>query len=214
MSKINLQIHYPTFIESIVLYFLLRHRKKHKGFAFRCIRLMTSDDVDKKYRYALVDPDDYQKLSKYPWQLYETEKSSRAAVRYYGNKIIYMHRQIMNAPKGTIVDHKNRESLDNTRRNLRFATPSQNACNTRRRKGCSRYRGVRFEKHRKKWRGEISYNRKRKHLGYFNDETEAARAYDEAARVYHGEFAVLNFPQQSPSDSAGSEQNTVLSGSK
>ncbi len=198
MSKINVQIHYPTFIEKTVVYFLLRHRKKRHGFAFRRIKLMTTDDIDKKYRYALVDPEDYRQLSKYPWQFYEGKKNNRAAVRYYGNTIIYMHRQIMNAPKGSIVDHKNRNSLDNTRGNLRFATPSQNACNTRRReKGSSQYRGVRFEKDKRRWQAVIRYNGIRRHLGYFDSEEEAARAYDAAARIHHKEFAVLNFPNAS-----------------
>ncbi|MGA2915718.1 MAG: AP2/ERF family transcription factor [Sedimentisphaerales bacterium] len=193
---LKFQIKVPAIIENIILYFLLRHRKKHHGFPFRRIKLITDKDIDGKYRYAMVDASDYQKLSEYNW-LFWGNKGHSCAVRYYDNKIIYMHRVIMNAPKGIIVDHKNGNSLDNTRRNLRFATASQNACNCRRKqKGSSKYRGVRFDKDKKRWRAVIRYNGVRRHLGYFDNEKDAARAYDEAAKIYHGEFAVLNFPPQ------------------
>jgi hypothetical protein len=199
MSKVNVSFnfHYPTIIEKTVLYFLLPHRKKHKGFAFRRIKLMTTDDVDKKYRYTLVDPDDYQKLSKYPWQLVETICKTYYAARLDKGRIVHMHRVIMDAPKGILVDHRNRNGLDNTKRNMRFATRAQNSCNrVRAVKGTSKYRGVYYGKREKKWHAAICFNGKRMHLGYFTDELEAAKAYDAAARVYHGEFAVLNFPEQ------------------
>ncbi len=188
MGKITLTIPIPAFIESIIVFFLLRHRKKRYGFSFRKIKLT-------KGKFAIVDPDDYQKLSQYDWHLLETKGKCYAAMFNEG-KILYMHRFIMNAPKGRIVDHRNRESLDNRKTNLRFATRSQNSCNKKiTKKGTSKYRGVSIEKDSKKWQAIIYYNRMRKHLGLFENEEDAARAYDNAAKLYHGEFAMLNFPQ-------------------
>jgi len=191
MSKISFQISYPAIIESIVVFFLLRYRKKRYGFAFRRIKLT-------KGKFAIVDPDDYQKLSRYDWQLFESKGKSYAAM-FDDGKIVYMHRFIINAPCGRIVDHHNRESLDNRKVNLRFATHSQNCCNKKiLKKGTSEYRGVSLIKKSNKWQAVIYYNGTRKHLGLFENQQDAARAYDNAAKKYHGEFAMLNFPDESP----------------
>jgi hypothetical protein len=96
-----------------------------------------------------------------------------------------------------LIDHINGDSLDNRRANLRLATPSQNAYNRAkiRSKKSSRYIGVYFEKATGRWTVKIRIGRgKRLWLGRFNSEIAAARAYDAAAKKYHKEFAVLNFP--------------------
>ena len=105
-----------------------------------------------------------------------------------------MHRKVMGAHGKIVVDHINHNGLDNRKVNLRFATFSQNSMNfrTRRKARTSKYRGVRFVKRINRWTARIAYNKKQKHLGCFVDEKAAAEAYNEAAKKYHGEFAVLN----------------------
>ena len=110
---LRFQIKIPAVIESVILYFLLRYRKKRYGYSFRRIRLT-------KDRFAIVDPEDFQNLSQYDWHLNEIKGKGYAAV-FNDGKILYMHRFIMNAPKGSFVDHRNHESLDNRKANLRFA---------------------------------------------------------------------------------------------
>ncbi len=195
----SIKIKLPAFIESIILYFLLRYRKKHYGYPFRRIRLITSKYVSCRHRYTIVDPEDYQKLIMYNWLLCGSDSKNYYAVRFEGSNLVRMHRVVMNAPAGTIVDHKDRDGLNNTKRNLRFATISQNNCNARRRKKCSsKYRGVCRYNQLNKWQALISYNHEKIHLGYFDSEEDAARAYDEAAKIYHGEFATLNFEDKPP----------------
>ena len=92
------------------------------------------------------------------------------------------------------VDHKNGIRDDNRWANLRPATTSQNQMNRRSLKGSSsRYLGVSWHKLRGKWHANIHVDGKKKHLGSFSDEDDAARAYDTAARKHFGEYANLNF---------------------
>jgi hypothetical protein len=200
----SFKIKIPKIIESIIVYFVLRYREKHYGFAFRRIKLVKSDLADAKHRYAIVDPEDYERIVQDDWQLYDNHNCKYYAARIEDCKIVFMHRQIMGAPsfglaqggQGKVIDHRNREGLDNRKSNLRLATRSQNNCNRGRLKdGSSKYRGVSRSKKRRKWRAGINYNGIYKHLGFFENEEDAARAYDEAAEIYHGEFATLNFPQ-------------------
>ncbi|MCX5632832.1 MAG: AP2 domain-containing protein [Phycisphaerae bacterium] len=193
--KISFKLPCPAFIESIIVYFVLRYRKKHYGFAFRRIKLIADKSVDKKYQYAIVDPQDYQKLTGCNWLFSENKSGNHYAVRLEGNHLVSMHRIIMNAPKGTIIDHKDNNGLNNTKSNLRFATLCQNNYNRRRLENCkSKYRGVSFHKPSKKWYAAIRYDGTRKFLGYFDNEIDAAKAYDAAAKIYHKDFASLNFP--------------------
>lgn len=95
-----------------------------------------------------------------------------------------------------ICDHINHNGLDNRKANLRLATHRQNLCNRRNTalKAASRYRGVSLHKNTKRWTARIKVYGKTKYLGLFDDEIDAAKAYDAAARRFHGVFASLNFP--------------------
>ena len=92
------------------------------------------------------------------------------------------------------VDHKDRNSLNNHISNLRWCSKRQNNQNRSKRKNsASIYKGVYFKKKSNKWVAQIQHNRQKIYLGYFNDEAEAARAYDRKASELFREFAVLNF---------------------
>jgi hypothetical protein len=106
---------------------------------------------------------------------------------------IYIHRDILKAPYGSVVDHANGNSLDNRRKNIRICTVGQNNCNSGARRGsASQYCGV--GRCGNRWQARIIFEKTYHHLGVFKTEEEAARAYDRAARELHGEFAWQNFP--------------------
>ena len=111
----------------------------------------------------------------------------------------YMHRVILERiigcrlDEGEQVDHRNRNGMDNRRGNLRLSSQAQNRANTTPR-GISIYRGVWWDRKRRKWHAEVWKNRKRMWRARFCDEIEAAKARDRIAFAVHGEFAMLNFP--------------------
>ena len=109
------------------------------------------------------------------------------------NVKVYLHRLVLNAPVGLTVDHINGDVLDNRRQNLRLGTQQQNTFNQRgSRNNKSGAKGVSRRTDNGKWRARIMVNGKEIGLGCFDTQDDAARAYNEAAAEYFGEFAWLN----------------------
>ena len=146
-----------------------------------------------------VDDEDFEYLNQFNWYaLYDPGTKSfyatRNCPRLFGKqKKIKMHRVIMNTPEDMQVDHINHDTLYNLRENLRNCTMTQNNRNRgKQADNTSGYKGV--SQSRKKWQAQIRVDGKDIHLHTYPTREEAARAYDEAAKMYHGDFAVLNFP--------------------
>jgi len=204
--NVNVKIYVPDLIEKLGVAILLWFRKIKFGYPFRKIKLTQSKPAGQKpveARFAIVDPEDFETLNLFKWcaaKDYETFYAIRYARINNKNTTIKMHRQIMNAKENDIVDHRDKNGLNNTRENLRIATASQNNANSKRgmNRGKSKYKGVCRDEKCGKWRAGIKHQNKHIHLGMFEDEIEAAKAYDEAAKKYHGEFAVLNFTTEKP----------------
>lgn len=137
---------------------------------------------------------DYEELSKFQWTAHKHKNGMCYAERTRLGKVIAMHRQIMSHPIGLLVDHKDRDGLNNQRPNLRIATRGQNNANRRAAltNQTSKYLGVAFEKDRQKWTARIRKNGVGYRLGSFDTELDAAKAYNDAAQKHHGEFANLN----------------------
>lgn len=137
---------------------------------------------------AIVDDDDFELLSGFKWQTVCGGKYAARSTKLDGRKMIYMHRFIMGSPDGGIVDHKNGNTLDNRKENLRMATPCQNSWNMKPKNPRSGYKGVSMHTSGL-WQARIRVNYKSIKLGYFRDPAEAHKAYCSAAIKYHGEFA-------------------------
>lgn len=148
---------------------------------------------------VIFDKADAHLVSGYNWQRMKRRTGHEYAVTT--KPWLQMHRLILGVtdPK-QYIDHRNRYGLDNRMCNLRLCTYSQNAGNTGKRKGVnsSQFRGVSWSMRNKVWRAAIvSHGTKRRHLGNFESEEAAARAYDAAAIEKWGEFALPNFPIES-----------------
>ncbi len=148
-------------------------------------------------KYAKVDASDYGWLSLHKWCAVRNGHTYYAERRHKG-KSIPMHVEIMLPAEGYVVDHINGHGWDNRRGNMRNCTRAQNIRNRAKwQRACtSPYKGVSRNKRSGKYRAYVNYQGRRIHLGSFAREIDAARAYDRAARQYHGRFARLDFPEE------------------
>lgn len=152
---------------------------------------------------CIIDAEDYEKIT-------SICKSWHAGIKnglvYAESKVwrgerqvaVSIHRVVMDAPSGVLVDHINHDTLDNRKSNLRLVTRQQNQCNVKPRSGnWSRFKGVCFNKRVNRWVAYINSFGRREYLGYYDDELDAARAYDAASLRLHGEYGYLNLGSHS-----------------
>lgn len=142
-----------------------------------------------------IDDEDYDDVIKHKWRF---DKSTGYIIRvqYLGvtqkkekYKKIYLHRYLMRPELGFVVDHINRNKLDNRRENLRQCSQRFNCYNSRLSKNStSGFRGVSWNKSAKKWSASITADRKKVHLGVFANKMDAISARVESEKAYLGEF--------------------------
>lgn len=149
-------------------------------------------------KVTLIDAADFEKVGRFKWTFATAGYACRSIRRSDNSKqMVLLHRVLMDAKPEQDIDHINHDGLDNRRSNLRLCSTSENLRNARaKRNGVSKYKGVCWDKSRSCWKSEIRITHKRKYIGRFCSEEEAAKAYDKAARFYFGEFAYLNFPME------------------
>lgn len=146
--------------------------------------IVTNPNLNPQFSF-IVDADNIKSIDKYVWG----NKGGYVYSRYAGA----LHRIIMKASDNMVVDHIDGNPLNNRKSNLRICTRPENSRNQRiRNDNTSKYKGVSLDKSRKKWLGYIGVNGKKTYLGSYNTKEDAAKAYNEAAIKYHGEFAKLN----------------------
>jgi hypothetical protein len=151
-------------------------------------------------KWAIVDAEDYADLVQFKWTAVKDLKNGNFyAFRRFkdGSKRPkeWMHRRIMQAPRGVEVDHQNGNGLDNRRFNLRLATHLQNMWNRGKdRDNTSGFKGVTWARNQRRYQAQTYAQGKHILLGYFKNSEDAARAYDKWAFQHHGAFAYLNFP--------------------
>lgn len=135
------------------------------------------------------DPEDEDLFKSRKWRIH---RSSGYLCAKINGKFVYFHRAVLGFPNG-IVDHINRNKLDNRKKNLRVVCRHINAVNRDIQKNnTSGYRGVSFLKKNKVWMSCITVNKKRHYLGCYSTAKQAAVAYNLAAKKFFGDNAVLN----------------------
>jgi hypothetical protein len=166
-------------------------------------------------QFAIVDKCLFNELNKHKWYAAKMGVSKKRfyAQRWTREKAVQMHRFILElsgiSVQGFEVDHINTNSLDNRLANLRTATKQQNQFNRLQKKTAaihSQYKGVCWKGDARKWQASATLDGKKNYLGIFTYEADAARAYDEFAKKYHGEYAILNFPMGGEDESTDPDE--------
>lgn len=150
---------------------------------------------------TIVDDKDYRLLKQWKW--HATARKTKNDIYVYAARFavvdgkettIRMHREVSNASLGQEVDHRNGNTLDNRRKNLRVCTHAENMRASRRKmKGASsRYKGVWWASDRKKWAAGLKWKGANLKMGQYDTQEDAAVAYNVAAQFYYGAYAVLN----------------------
>lgn len=148
--------------------------------------------------FAKIDDHNFEWLSQWKWCADDDGYAVRSDYSKGKKERIRMHRLITNCPLDLQVDHINGDRSDNQETNLRVCTVAENArWRNSTKRNSSGFRGVSWAKRHKSWKVTISVNGNI-FLGYFRDKDDAARAYDNAAKKYHGAFASLNFKEENP----------------
>lgn len=149
----------------------------------------------------MVDDEDYERVSEITWFIHKAGNSLYAAHDFRvrsprggrHGKVVLLHRFLL--PGSRYVHHRDGNGLNNQKSNLLSCTQQQNLSGFQLKRGTtSKYRGVCHPAGRRKWTAAITIGYKRIYLGTFDSETDAARAYDAAARERFGDFAAPNFP--------------------
>jgi hypothetical protein len=220
MSSYRVKISIPERFDKILIAPLLLVRRIWYGYSFRRIPLINSKKyaiVDAEDYYALSK---YIWWTRKRKGSYQVLRFTEECACFHP---VFMHRDVMRlklcaesclsrgseakadlsrrsaaktdtVPAGLVIDHIDRDPLNNTRANLRLATIAQNNMNKSCRGGRSKYKGIVYRARKKLWLARITVNGKCKYIKSCKSEIDAAKAYDKAAKKYFGEFAYLNFP--------------------
>lgn len=132
------------------------------------------DQFGRVHSHAIVDTEDYLKVASHRWHLTGRKIPGHVARHGADGRRVYLHHEVMGSRE--LLDHVNRNRLDNRKDNLRPATTAQNAQNQDSRGGRSKYRGVVWDKPREMWRAQVMIDGKYHNLGRFHDEDEAGQA--------------------------------------
>ena len=166
---------------------------------------MKTIELTKGY-VALVDDEDFDKVNEFKWQANEARRKDGSIGTVYVTRTVYgesgtkvtqrLHRFLTDVTDPKIeVDHRDGNGLNNQSENLRISSRTQNQGNSRKQTGTSsKFKGVTWNKRRCEWHAQIQISAKKRHLGDFDSEIEAALAYDTAACALFGDFAHCNFP--------------------